>query len=183
MTGETPSSGPRVEPMVLSDLSEEAKPLFEPLGELGANSNFFRTLIHNPRVFKRWVPYSIALLHGSLPERDRELLVLRAAHRCGSAYEWEHHLSFARAAGLSDDEIERVRQGGAAAGWGTFDALLLHAADELIDSYGMKDATWETLAERYDERQMIEVPMLVGVYYAMGITLNSLGVAVEDEVR
>ena len=120
MPGDALLPVPRVEPVDLSDLSEEERTLLEPLGER-ASSNFFRTLVHNPKIFKRWVPYSIALLHGSLPERDRELLVLRAAHRCQSAYEWVAHIPFAKAAGLDEDEIDRVRQGWSAAGWTTFE--------------------------------------------------------------
>ena len=43
--------------------------------------------------------------------------------------------------------------------------------------------TWSALAARYDERQLIEVPMLVGHYHLMAFTLNSLGVQLEAEYR
>ena len=35
------------------------------------------------------------------------------------------------------------------------------------------------LAARYDERQLIELPMLVGHYHLVAFTLNSLGVQLE----
>ena len=41
-------------------------------------------------------------------------------------------------------------------------------------------ATWAALAGRYDDRQLIEVPMLVGHYHMLAFTLNSLGIQVEE---
>jgi 4-carboxymuconolactone decarboxylase len=46
----------------------------------------------------------------------------------------------------------------------------------------ISDATWTALSERYDERQLIELPMLVGHYHMVAFTLNSLGVQREDGV-
>ena len=53
-------------------------------------------------------------------------------------------------------------------------------ADELHDDSCIGDATWAALAERYDEHQLIEVPMVVGHYHLVSFTLNSLGVPLED---
>src|SRR5690606_38199303 len=85
------------------------------------------------------------------------------------------HVRIARRAGLTDEEIERVKQGPDAAGWSADDALLLRAADELHRDACLSDATWEALAHRYDERRMIEVPMLVGHYHMVAYPQCSLG--------
>ena len=79
-------------------------------------------------------------------------------------------------------EIERIKYGPDAAGWEPFDSVLLRAADELKDDSCITDETWASLAERYDERQLIEVTMVVGHYILVSGTLNSLGVAIEDGV-
>ena len=42
-----------------------------------------------------------------------------------------------------------------------------------------RDATWAALAEVYDIPQLIEVPMLVGQYHLVAMTLNSLGVQLD----
>src|SRR5436309_2983836 len=52
----------------------------------------------------------------------------------------------------------------------------------MAGSVGISDTTWAALADRYDERQLIEVPMLVGHYHMVAFTLNSLGVQREDGV-
>ena len=87
-----------------------------------------------------------------------------------------------RAAGLTDDEIRRVQDGPDAPGWSADDATLLRAADELHDDSCITDATWEALAARYDQRQLIELPMLVGHYHLVAYALNSLGVQREPGV-
>jgi hypothetical protein len=91
-------------------------------------------------------------------------------------------VALAKSSGLSDAEIARVRAGYGGGEWSAFDRTLLRAADELIDFYTLSDTTWQALTERYDKRQMIEVPVVVGVYYSMGTALNSFGVEIEPEL-
>jgi alkylhydroperoxidase family enzyme len=145
-------------------------------------ANIFATLVRHPGLFRKWMPFGGKLLAGKLPARDRELLILRAGWRCQSEYEWGQHVLIARAAGVTDEEIERLKVGPDAPGWEPFDAALVHAADELHDDGCITDATWATLAGRYDEPQLIEVPMVVGQYHLVSFTLNSLGVQRESGV-
>jgi len=151
-------------------------------GVTGPASNIFDTLVRHPGLFRRWLPFGGKLLAGKLPARERELLILRTGWHCRSEYEWGQHVLIARAAGISDEEIARVTQGPDAPGWDAFERALLTAADELHRDACIGEATWAALAERYDERQLVEVPMLVGHYHMVAFTLNSLGVQREEGV-
>ena len=64
--------------------------------------------------------------------------------------------------------------GPAAPGWDPFDAALLRAVDELHDDSHLTDETWAVLADRYDDKQLIELPMLVGQYHLVAFTMNTL---------
>jgi 4-carboxymuconolactone decarboxylase len=166
-------ASPRIRPL----------PAARVLADLGLPAtNLFATLVRHPRLLCRWVPFGQRLLSGSLPARDRELLILRTGWRCGAEYEWGQHALLARAVGLTRDEITRVSEGPDAAEWDPFEATLLRAADELHDGASITDTTWTTLAGRYDERQMIELLMLVGQYHIVAFTLNSIGVQRERGV-
>lgn len=154
--------------------------LMAQVGLDGPTVNIFATLVRHPGLFARWLPFGGKLLAGKLPARERELLVLRTGWLCGSTYEWAQHVIVGRTAGLTDTEIERVAAGPDAEGWDRFDAVVLRAADELHDDSFITDATWAALAERYDEAQLVEVPMLVGHYHLVSFTLNSLGVPLEE---
>jgi len=117
-----------------------------------------------------------------LPARDRELLILRTGWLCRAEYEWGQHKLIARTVEVTDEEIERVKAGPDAEGWDESDAALLRAADELHTDAEISDETWGSLAARYNERQLIEVPMLIGHYHMVAFTLNSLGVELEPGV-
>jgi 4-carboxymuconolactone decarboxylase len=173
---------PRIPPLDPADQDETARELLGAAATGGPASNIFTTLVRHPGLFRRWLPFGGKLLSGRLPARERELLVLRTGWRCQSDYEWGQHVIIGRAVGLTDEEIERIKEGPEAAGWEPFDATLLRAADELHDESCISDATWEALASRYDDRQLIEVPMLVGQYHLVSFTLRSLGVQRETGV-
>jgi alkylhydroperoxidase family enzyme len=174
---------PRIEPLPADARDDQAQELLGGAGGLtGPATNIFDTLVRHPGLFRRWLPFGGKLLVGKLPARERELLILRTAWHCRADYEWGQHVGIARAAGLSDDEIGRVPGGPDASGWDAFDRVLLTAADELHADACLSDRTWGQLAERYDERQLIEVPMLVGHYHMVAFALNSLGVQREAGV-
>jgi 4-carboxymuconolactone decarboxylase len=85
-------------------------------------------------------------------------------------------------AGVTTEEMGRLQVADAAddPAWAPFDATLIRAADELHEDACLGDATWAALAARYDERQLIEVPMLIGHYHLLAFTLNSLGIQLEE---
>ena len=176
----TAPTAPRIPPLPPDERDEQQTELMAPLA--GPTVNIFATLVRHPGLFRRWSAFGGKLLTGKLPARDRELLILRTGWRCRSEYEWAQHAPIAKVAGLSADEVERVKAGPDADGWDAFDATLLRAADELHDDSVIGDGTWAALADRYDEKQLIEVPMVVGQYHLVSFTLNSLGIPVEDGV-
>ena len=175
----------RVDPLPEDEWGEEVAPILKakppgtdaPLGRM----NIFSTLARNPELFKAWMPFGGYLLTaGTLSGRDRELLILRTAVNCRSAYEWGQHVRISEAGGIDRETIDRVAAGPDADGWSEAEAALLRAADELHRDATIGDRTWAALAEAYDEKQLIEIPMLVGQYHMVAFTLNSLGVE-QDE--
>ena len=102
--------------------------------------------------------------------------ILRTAWNVRCDYEWGQHVSIAGEAGLSDEEIERVTHGPDAAGWSAEDVVVLRACDELCTDRDLGDATWAGLAERFDAKQLVELPMLVGHYAMLAGTLKALRV-------
>jgi len=145
----------------------------------GEPPRVFTTLGRHRRLFRRWLPFSAALLRGDLAPADRELVILRTAWRCGSWYEWAQHVALAQRAGLGAADIDRVVEGPAAPGWGARQRLLLVATDELHDRRVITDHTWRALAAELSERRLVELCFLVGQYEMLAMALNSLGVEPE----
>jgi 4-carboxymuconolactone decarboxylase len=142
--------------------------------------NILRTIAHHPRLLEPFLGFAATLaMGGVLPRRDSELLALRAAWNCGSAFEWGHHAVFASAAGVEDEEIEAAARPLDARSWSPRDRALLCAADELHTGQDIADATWAVLAEHFEDAQLVEIPFVVGNYTMLSMVANATGVAVE----
>lgn len=145
--------------------------------------NILATIAHHPTLLEPFLGFAATLAtRGTLPRRDSELLALRAGWNCRSAFEWGHHVHYARAAGMSDDEIARVAEGPDAEGWSGDDRLLLRAADELHGGQDFSDATWSALRARWNEAQLVEIPFVVGIYTMLSMVANGTGVPTEAEL-
>jgi 4-carboxymuconolactone decarboxylase len=176
---------PRVGPLSEAEWNDEVRPILEGrppgLGSRLGDNNIFSTFARHGSLFRAWLPFGGFLLgRGVLPARERELLILRTGHNCGSAYEWGQHVIIASNLGISREEILRVAAGPLADGWSVADATLLHAADELHEKAKISDATWAALAESYDEAGLLEIAMLVGHYHLVAFALNSLEVELDE---
>ena len=162
---------------MLTDLMpQEGEPAAPDMRKLLDNlPEIVRTMLRHPALFARQVDIGIQLLgKGLLPARDRELAILRISWLCQAPYEWGEHSLIAKKLGITSEEIGRITLGSAAPGWSEHDAALLRAAEELHADAMISDATWAILAQRFDDRQLIELPALIGQYQAVAYSQNSL---------
>jgi AhpD family alkylhydroperoxidase len=143
----------------------------------GRAPNVFTTLARNRGLFRRWLWFAGGLMPGGkLPRADTELVILRVAHLTDCQYEWDHHERIGRSAGLSVEEIERVRSESAAAGWNERQRLLLGAVEEMLGEGELGDELWAALAAELDEAELIELCLLIGHYEMLAKTLKTLRV-------
>ncbi len=143
----------------------------------GEPPRVFTTLARHRRLFRRWLWFAGALMPGgTLPRDEAELTILRVACNTGCDYERVQHERLAQRAGLSAEEVARVRDGAEAAGWSPRQTLVLRAADELHADRRIGDELWAALAREYDERGLIELCLLIGHYEMLAMTLLSLRV-------
>jgi alkylhydroperoxidase family enzyme len=148
---------------------------------LAGIAEIVRTMLRHPDLFARQTDIGIQLLsQGALPPRDRELAVLRIAWLCQAPYEWGEHVLIAKRAGIDSEEIQRITEGSAAPGWSEHDRALMRAVEELYQNAFISDATWATLAARLDERQLIELPIVIGQYQTVAYYQNSLRLRLEN---
>lgn len=138
-------------------------------------SEIVRTMLRHPDLFTLQTEIGIQLLReGTLPSRDRELAILRIGWLCQAPYEWGEHVHIAKNVGISSEEIERITQGSSAAGWSEHEQAILRAAEELYRDAMISDTTWNTLSKRFNEQQLIELPILIGQYQTVAYYQNSL---------
>lgn len=173
-------SAPRIAPGTRQDIGRVNAGIARVFGAAtgGTPPNIFTTLARHRGLFRPWLRFAGSLMPGGLlPGEDTELLILRVAHNCGCEYEWKHHERIGAEAGLTPEEIERVRSGAEAPAWSARRQLLLRAADELHGQRTISDELWASLRELgLSDAELIEVCMLVGHYEMLAMTLNALAV-------
>ena len=172
---------PRLEPIQPEDWTEEIKKTLQPNVKKGTVFNIFKTLSHHPDLFRRWLVFgNHVLFKSTLPARERELIILRIGWLCEAEYEWAQHVLIGKEAGLTAEEIDRIKAGPNARGWSEADKLLLQATDELRKDAFITDATWNGLCRHFDKKQLMDVVFAVGQYNLVSMALNTLGVQLDE---
>ncbi|AXK33450.1 carboxymuconolactone decarboxylase family protein [Streptomyces armeniacus] len=135
----------------------------------------FLTLGRHRRLFRGWLRFAGRLMpRGTLPRRETELVILRTAHLCGCAYEFEHHRRLARRAGVTRTDLERVVSAPGHEAWSARERALLAATDMLYEQQDLDDAMWRRLRAHLDEAAAIEFLLLAGHYRMLATTITAL---------
>ena len=146
--------------------------------------NAMGVLAHHPdltNAYNRLIRH--ALYFTTISIRQRELLILRVAYKRDSLYEWAQHVYQAGVAGLTPEEIARVRVGPSAAEWAPLDRALLAAADELVADARIGEETYEALSAELDTQQLMDVVFTVGAYEVLAMAFRSFGVELDADLR
>jgi alkylhydroperoxidase family enzyme len=153
----------------------ELLPLIAPPGREPAAT--MAVLARQPELLSPFLSWAAALaLNGVLSHRDHELLALRVASNCASGFEWAEHAEYARAAGLTDDEITRAARPLDEGAWTDAERALLRAADELGIDCDITDATWAALSQHYEAPALVEILFVVGQYTMLSMVANAAGI-------
>lgn len=139
------------------------------------------TLLRHADVWERLASLSaiVQCANASVPPRARQLLIMRTMWLCGAPYQWGEHVERSKKAGLSTEDLERLKLDADVEGWSADDRALLAAADELHADSFISDATWSRLSARFDERQLIELVVLIGQFTSVAFLLNSTRMRLE----
>jgi 4-carboxymuconolactone decarboxylase len=172
---------PRIAPLEPEELNPEVcaivlairKTLSLPLESEIAE--YHATLLRHPQLYRRHSELAIQLFRGALTPRQRELAILRTAWLCQAPYEWGEHVALGKsAAKLTSEEIERVTEGSRAPDWNAQDRAIIRAVEELHADAFVSDETWNDLARFMDEKQLLELPILIGQYQGLAYLLNAM---------
>jgi alkylhydroperoxidase family enzyme len=175
---------PRIAPVRPRQLRPLARLVAGIVGRItaGGPANIFTTLGQHPRLFRAWLRYSVQLMpFGALPRRDTELVILRVAWQCRSAYEWHQHVPIALRVGLLPDEVAGLAGDASAAGFTERQRTLLAVSDELLARGALSDTTWSAAHANLSSREAIELCLLVGHYQGLASALGGLAIQIEHD--
>jgi len=131
-------------------------------------------------LFEAWDAFGAAIFNGALPERDREVLILRTAWLTQCRVQWAYHEAPAARAGLTASDIDAIVEGPESTALEAWDRVLVRVVDQLREHGTVDDATWDVLAFRYTTEQLIEIPLIAGHYLMIAYAVNAFGTPVPE---
>ena len=174
-----PTTGPRVAPGDRRQVGRLNHAIASALGRAAGTAapNLFLTLGRHRRLFRGWLHFAGTLMPGGrLSRRESETVILRVANRRGCDYEREHHRRLGLRAGLTVDDVDALGAPDTATDprWSTRQAAMITAVDQLLEHRDLDDQTWASLRRRLDDRELIELVMLVGHYEMLATAITTL---------
>jgi alkylhydroperoxidase family enzyme len=147
-------------------------------GGFATGLNVYRTMAHRPALLRAWAPLRQHIVKdNALGPELLEVVILRAAFRLGSDYEWSQHVDRARKLGFESDRIEAVRH--APEG---HDLLLVRAVDALLDDRRLTTMQEAELADIFGRDAVIDLIATVGFYSTLGYLLMTYETPLDDDI-
>jgi 4-carboxymuconolactone decarboxylase len=176
----------QLEPLPAADWDSSLTSIIDEMN--GEPLNVHKLMANNPALLKAWWNFrNYSVTGGALGRRLGELVILRVAVHMRAWYEWASHVERSLACGILMDEIERVRkvapQGVFQESWEESEALLLAAVDELIANQRLSPASLQKLKVHYDDRQLMDLMAIHGMYIILGCMINTWGLELDTEVK
>lgn len=184
------SKGPRVSPIEPEALDPEQRAALGPLIEAPELAeavqskrplNIFLTLARAPAALKGFLAWGDYILsrRNDLTVRQREIAILRTGWNCRSAYEFGQHRRIALNSGISEAEVEAIKEGPGASCWTALEGAILIACDEMHASQRLSDEAWEALGE-LGEKARMDLVMTIAQYTQVSMMLNVFGIELEE---
>ncbi len=169
-------SEPRISLVAPDDMNDEHRSL---ISDKQSQLSLFQLLARHPEALRRLkATGSFANFETQIPNRDRELMILRMSWEYRSEFEWGQHYDKAIEAGLTAEDCERVKVGPDADGWDDWSRAVLVATDSLLSDAMIPTSAWDTLRTRYSEEVMLELVIFFGHYTMVAMFANTFGLGV-----
>jgi AhpD family alkylhydroperoxidase len=138
--------------------------------------NLYRMLLHSPPVAEGWLAFLTAIRQkAALSARVRELVILRVAVLNAAEYEFKAHVPFAKAEGVSDAQVQGVRDG-AMSLFDERERAALAYTDAMTRTIRVPDEVFAAVRRHFDDREIVELTATVGAYNLVSRFLEAIQV-------
>ncbi|OBA58684.1 carboxymuconolactone decarboxylase [Mycobacterium sp. 1100029.7] len=139
--------------------------------------NVLSTLVRHPDLTRAYLPFNAYLLiRNTLSPRVREVALLRVVRRRDCDYLWSHHLPIAHRAGLTEADIDGIRDGKLT---GATDQVVLSAVDDLVDRGTIATPVWTELGRHFSDQERMDLVFTIGGYVLLAMAVNTFGIQEE----
>ena len=153
----------------------ETAPLTERIRrERGKVLNLYGMLLHSPPVAEGWLAFLTAIRQKcALSGRVRELVIMRVAVLNGADYEFRSHVPFALAEGITQAQIDALKQGTTEAFGGSERSVLAYC-DSMTREVHVPQAVFDAVRPHFSERELVELTATIAAYNLVSRFLEAL---------
>ncbi len=153
-------------------------------GKRGGLINVYRLLLHSPELAEPWFELINGTRKTKLSGRLREIAIVRIAQRARYAYALQQHVpAIALADGMTAEECKAVKDWQASRLFGPRERALLAYVDAMIAGPDISDGTFEPLRAHFDDREILELTVITGIYIMHHRVFSALRVDLEPGPR
>jgi 4-carboxymuconolactone decarboxylase len=135
-------------------------------GRRGSLINVYKLLLHSPALAAIWLDFvSAARFKTELDGRLREIVIVRIAHLNRTAYVFNQHVpQLSAPEGLTDQECDSLADWRSAESFSAREQAALAYTDAMTRDVTVPDDVFEALRPHFNERQIVELSVLIGLY-------------------
>jgi alkylhydroperoxidase family enzyme len=162
--------------------SDDVKDLAERISTQrgGSLPNLFKMLLHSPNVAQGWFDFLSAIRKETiLDSRTREFVILYVAILLRAAYPINDHIPIALKEGITRDEIDQLASWRSSNLYDRRDKALLAYVEESSQDVQVTDDVFEMLRQEYNDREIVELTVLIGAYHLVARFLEALKIDLE----
>jgi 4-carboxymuconolactone decarboxylase len=169
----------------LTPVDQQPEPIREFMSRRG-DLNVFRLLAHAPAVFVGWAQMVDELFDSpTFSLKMRELIILRVAHLQGAPYELSQHVGIARAAGLTEQQVNAIVDADEfdAAGFSRTERTALDVVAELCITRHLRQDSFAAAHAVLGDEALTELLMIISCYYGLALVLNAVELDIDTAAR
>jgi alkylhydroperoxidase family enzyme len=173
----------------ISLIEEAARPELAELiarikvGRRGGLLNVYKLLLHSPALAQTWFDHNSAVRwQTKLSGRLREIIIIRIAHLNGVDYVLAQHVpGLAVAEGLTVPECEALANWRATDLFDLRERAALAYAEAMTLSTSVSDEVFADVRRHFDDREIVELSVLIGTYIMHNRVMKALAIDLEPE--
>ena len=143
--------------------------------------NIYRLMLHSPALANAWFELNQAVRYGTeIDGQSRELAVIRVAILNDVEYvQRAHGPAYALKEGLTPEQVGAIAEWQPSQLFSPAQRALLAYTDAMTREIDVPDAVFAEARKHFNERQMVELSMLIGAYNMLTRFLKALKVDAE----
>ena len=176
-----PDPPPRMPPVQPDQLTGDMRAFLEKwtggIFQQADSNPVLLTLAHHPKLADLFSQFNIHLLStNTLPVKQRQIAIMRAAWICKARYMWSSHLNTSVRCGLQPDMFRPIQVGADDPYFTEFERVVIRATEELVNDRKISEVSWQALMKEWSNQQMLDFLFTVGAYVTMAGVMRSTAV-------